>query len=64
MIRTFHTYPDLLIDGGRLAATDWAGAETIAEAIAATIRQDPAAVILSAIGGGQRIAALAPGGMA
>ena len=55
---TFHTYPDLLTDGGRLAATEWPGA-TISEAVAATLRVDPEAIVLRA---GQAIG-LAPGGL-
>lgn len=63
MARTFHSYPDLLIDGGRLAATDWPGA-TLAAAVAATLRIDPDVVILAAVAHGQTVRGLAPGGLA
>jgi hypothetical protein len=58
-ITTYHTYPDLLIDGGRLAATEWGGNPTPAEAVAATLRLDPEAIILRV---GQ-LRGLAPGGI-
>jgi hypothetical protein len=60
---TFHTYPDLLIDGGRLAATQWPGGSA-PEAVAATLRLDPEAVILRVVVAGQSLRALAPGGFA
>jgi hypothetical protein len=41
---TYHTYSDLLLNGGRLAASDWGnirtGSVTLAEAVAATINRD------------------------
>lgn len=55
---TFHTYPELLIDGGRLAATEWPGA-SVSEAVAATLRLDSEAIVLRA---GQAVG-LAPGGL-
>jgi hypothetical protein len=58
-VTTYHTYPDLLIDGGRLAATEWGGNPTHAEAIAATLRLDPEAIILRV---GQ-LRGMAPGGI-
>jgi hypothetical protein len=62
---TLHTYPDLLIDGGRLAPTVWRGA-TAAEAVAATLRHDGEAVVLAvADAAGHRVAiGHAPGGLA
>ena len=60
---TFHTYPDLLTDGGRLAATEW-GAGTLAEAVAATHRLDPDTIILRACRGTDTALGHAPGGMA
>lgn len=57
-MNTFHTYPDLVHRGGRLAATEWPGA-TPAEAVAATLRVDPEAIILRANG----VVGLAPGGL-
>ena len=57
-ITTYHTYPDLLIDGGRLAATEWACSDP-AEAVAATLARDPEAIILRV---GQ-LRGMAPGGI-
>jgi hypothetical protein len=64
MATTFHTYPDLLSTGGRLAASHYR-LTTPREAVAATLRQDAEAIILQAydeIGG--RLVGLAPGGLA
>lgn len=65
MATTHHTYPDLITDGGRLARTCWQTSD-LSQAVAATLRIDPDAVILLATGTmpGQAIRALAPGGMA
>ena len=64
---TFHTYPDLLLDGGRLAATEWgshpAGCATLAEAVAATLRLDDEAIVLRAVRGTEVQRGLAPGGL-
>ena len=64
---TFHTYPDLLLDGGRLAATEWgshpAGCATLAEAVAATLRLDDEAIVLRAVCGTTTVRGLAPGGL-
>ena len=64
---TFHTYPDLLLDGGRLAATEWgshpAGCATLAEAVAATLRLDDEAIVLRAVRGTEALVGLAPGGL-
>jgi hypothetical protein len=63
MATTYNTYPDLLIDGGRLAATVWQAAST-SEAIAATIRRDATAIVLRATDStGTRLVGLAPGGL-
>lgn len=63
MATTYNTYPDLLIDGGRLAATVWQTAHA-GEAIAATIRRDPTAIVLRASDRtGAWLVGLAPGGM-
>jgi hypothetical protein len=60
---TFHTYPDLIIDGGRLAATEWRRA-TAAEAVAATLRLDPEAIILRTLSSnGETVRGYAPGGI-
>ena len=65
---TYHTYPDLLLSGGRLAATDWgshpAGCASLAEAVAATLRLDAEAVVLRAVRGTTVARGLAPGGLA
>lgn len=55
---TYHTYPELLINGGRLAATEWPGA-SLAEAVKATLSLDHEAIILRA---GEAVG-LAPGGL-
>ena len=60
---TYHTYADLLLDGGRHAATEWPGG-TLAEAVEATLRLDPEAVILRAVRGTETVRGLAPGGLA
>jgi hypothetical protein len=68
MTTTYHTYADLLLDGGRLAATEWgahpAGCATLAEGVAATLRLDPEAVILRAVRGTETVRGYAPAGMA
>ena len=58
-ITTYHTYPELIYCGGRLAATEWDGNPTAAEAVAATLRHDPEAVILRVA----QLKGLAPGGI-
>ena len=63
MASTFNTYPDLLINGGRLARTEWPGA-SMAEAVAATVRRNSEAVILRAADQGCQVRGLAPGGLA
>jgi Flp pilus assembly CpaF family ATPase len=65
---TYHTYADLLTDGGRLAATEWgahpAGCASLAEAVAATLRHDPEAIVLRAVRGDEAVRGLAPAGLA
>lgn len=64
MATTRHTYPDLLLTGGRLAATEW-GTGSLADAVRATLARDPEAVILRADNtAGQAVRGLAPGGLA
>ena len=64
MACTHNTYPDLLITGGRLARTEWPEA-TPAEALAATLRYDPEAIVLLITSpAGQPVRGLAPGGLA
>jgi hypothetical protein len=65
---TYHTYADLLTDGGRLAATQWGGrpgvtCASLADAVAATLRLDPDAVVLRAVRGTETVHGLAPGGV-
>ena len=43
MASTFHTYADLVTDAGRPARTDWDS--TAADAVAATLRLDPDAIV-------------------
>jgi hypothetical protein len=64
MFSTFHTYPELLIDRGRLAQSCWDHASDLGAAIAATLAYNPGAVILRATGSGQQLRGLAPGGLA
>ena len=61
---TLHAYHDLLHAGGRLAPTAWPGA-SVEQSIAATLAQDPHAVILGVNDSrGLRLAiGYAPGGM-
>lgn len=62
MASTFNTYSDLLVDGGRLAETVWPE-HTAAQAVLATTRQDPEAIVLVAIDH-RRHVGHAPGGLA
>jgi hypothetical protein len=64
MFSTFHTYPELLMDRGRLAQSCWDHAPDLGAAIAATLAYEPGAVILRATGSGQQLRGLAPGGLA
>ena len=67
-VSTFHTYPDLVVDGGRLAATDWTeprcGVSTAAEGVAAILQLDAEAVVLRVVAGSLSLRGLAPGGLA
>lgn len=65
MASTFNTYPELITDRGRHARTDWPRASA-AEAVAATLRHDPAAIVSSVIGSdcSQPVRGLMPGGIA
>jgi hypothetical protein len=64
---TYHTYSDLLLDGGRLAASDWGnirtGSVTLAEAVAATINRDAEAIVLRVCNDRETLHGLAPGGL-
>ena len=63
MASTFHTYPDLVHTGGRLACTEWGHAATATEAIAATLRRDPESIILRVAAVDGYFRGLAPGGL-
>jgi hypothetical protein len=58
-ITTWHTYPDLVHRGGRLAATEWDGNPTAAQAVEATLRLDQDAIVLRVC----QLRGLAPGGI-
>ena len=60
---TYHTYPDLLYIGGRLACTEWSPRCNTAEVVAATLRLDSEAVILRANTASGHYRGLAPGGL-
>jgi ABC-type branched-subunit amino acid transport system ATPase component len=63
MTSTYHTYPDLVYDKGRLAETIWDG-NCFGDAIAATLTINPEVIILRARIGNETIKGLAPGGLA
>jgi hypothetical protein len=59
-ITTYHTYPDLVYCGGRLAATEYSPWNlTPADAVALTIDYEPEAIVLRVC----QIRGLAPGGI-
>jgi len=63
---TFHTYPDLLFDGGRLAATCWGDHPTVStleQVVCATITLEPGAVVLRASGIDGTARGLMPAGL-
>jgi len=63
---TFHTYSDLLFDGGRLAATCWTDHPTVStleQVVRATIAVDSEAVVLRASGTDGTARGLMPGGL-
>lgn len=63
MASTFHTYADLVTDAGRPARTDWDS--SAADAVAATLRLDPDAIVSLAVDPtGCRLIGLMPGGLA
>jgi hypothetical protein len=63
MSSTFHTYPELIHTGGRLACTEWGHAATATEVIAATLRLDPESIILRVVAFDGCFRGLAPGGL-
>ena len=63
---TFHTYPELLFDGGRLAATCWGGHPTVLtveQVVRATLAVEPEAVVLRASGIDGTARGLMPAGL-
>lgn len=63
MATTGHTYAPLAYAGGRLARTDWPGL-TADQAVEATLRYEPEAIILVAADATRVLRGYAPGGMA
>jgi hypothetical protein len=63
MTSTYHTYPDLVYDKGRLAEINW-GTNQLSDAITATLSLDTDCIILRARIGNETIKGLAPGGLA
>ena len=69
MASTFHTYPESITDGGRHARTDWGIPGSISanatQAVAATLRLDPEAIISRATDStGCTLIGYLPGGLA
>lgn len=62
MVYTYHTYPDLITSGGRLARTDWEGV-TVSNAVASTIKHDPSGIILGVRANNVWLTGHAPGGI-
>ena len=63
---TFHTYPQLLFDGGRLAATCWGDhptVSTVEQVVRATLAVDSEAVVLRASGIDGTARGLMPAGL-
>jgi hypothetical protein len=60
---TYNTWPDLLIDGGRLASTEWSPRLSGSECVAAMLRRDPEAVVLRVVAFDGHRRGLAPGGL-
>jgi len=63
---TFHTYPQLLFDGGRLAATCWGDhptVSTVEQVVRATLAVEPDAVVLRAAGSDGTARGLMPAGL-
>jgi hypothetical protein len=63
MITTYHTYPDLLLDGGRLAATDYGDHVTSSQAIDYITGNDADVIILRILQGQTMHRGLMPGGI-
>lgn len=63
MATTYNTFPDLVYDGGRMAAVQWHGNDPTA-AVAATLQQIPDAVILLVRTDSERLQGHGPGGLA
>lgn len=62
MTTTYATFPDLVYDGGRYAQTVWPGA-SVADAVAATLRLTPDAVVMLAKSQTERVAGFGPAGL-
>ena len=62
MTSTYHTYPDLVRDKGRLAETTWL-TEHVGDALSAIIAIDPEAVVIVVKYGERRAIGLRPGGL-
>ena len=62
MTSTYHTYPDLVCDKGRLAETIWQ-TEHVGDALSAIIAIDPEAVVVVVKYGEKRVVGLRPGGL-
>ena len=63
MITTYHTYPDLLLDGGRLAATDYGDHVTVAQAVDYITANDADVVVLRILQGQTMHRGFMPGGI-
>lgn len=64
MTSTYHTYPNLVYDKGRLTEIIWYGNCSFGKAIAATLTIDLEAVVLVAKYDENRVVGLRPGGLA
>ena len=62
-VTTYHTYPDLLFTGGRLAASEYPIRASMAQAVQITIDHDSQAVVLRATGYDGSARGLMPGGL-
>lgn len=59
---TYHTYPDYVCSGGRLARSDWEGLG-LARSICATVHYHPDCIILGVRDGNTWLKGFAPGGI-
>jgi hypothetical protein len=63
MITTYHTYPDLLLDGGRLATTDYGNHVTVSQAIDYITGNGADVIVLRILQGQTMHRGLMPGGI-